>query len=125
MVEGVAMNVCKNCSSYGTPIKRPRPVRRAAAQQSDDMEFVDTHYGQIIKKKRESMGMRQKDLARFLNERESLIHQLESGHMKPSQQLIKKLKQKMDIDLLRQAKEEDIEIERKDAKATLGDFIKK
>ncbi|MFW5746625.1 MAG: helix-turn-helix domain-containing protein, partial [Nanoarchaeota archaeon] len=86
------------------------------------------HSGQKIKKKREQMGMRQKDLARFLNERESFIHQLESGHIKPSQKILHKLKEKLGLDLLREKRlenQEETETSSSSGTYTIGDILKK
>jgi putative transcription factor len=128
-VEGVEMQLCGSCAKYGTRIEKEettisaknasiRPSKKPQAIVPQQFEYVDIHAGRLLKKKREEMGMRQKDMARFLNEKESLIHQLESGHIKPSQKLLDKLKAKLGLDLLRETTAK--KIDRPDEEATEG-----
>ena len=130
LVEGVQMDVCRTCSAHGKMIPKkeePRP-QTFRKQQPETMEFVDLHFGELVKQKREAMGMRQKDLAKFLNEKESLIHQIESGHIKPSQRLIDKLRAKLGLNLMREAKVQEYAnapAEEDSETYTLGDFLKK
>ena len=142
-VEGVTMQLCEKCSVYGEKVKnvqhpssKEKPKNNANFYNkpqdiiSKHVEFVDIHSSERIQKRRIEMGMKQKDLARFLNEKESIIHQLESGHLKPSQQLIDKIKGKMGINLLQTIDiDEDTSTQNQSSKSeaeyTLGDFIKK
>jgi putative transcription factor len=132
-VEGVVMNLCSGCASYGKIIKekaKPAPARTTsrytAPRGPEKVEFVDVHFGTMFKAKREQMKMRQKDMARFLNEKESLIHQLESGHIKPSQKLLEKLQSKIGMDFMREMEVKEYKQEKSNDKGfNLGDFIKK
>lgn len=140
-IEGVVMTVAPEFAKYGTPVQEaPKSMARSSSARQPkaakplfgkEIEFIDVNYGALIKRKREAMGMRQKDLARFLNERESLIHQLESGHIKPSERVLNKLEGKLGLKLLKVAKTaddddaDDTPSTSRGGGFTIGDMLKK
>ena len=80
---------------------------------------------ELIKKKRESMGLSQKDFAIKLSEKESTIHHMENHTLEPNLALAKKLEKFLGIKLIEESKEEfDAPKQKKDMGFTLGDFIK-
>lgn len=139
MVEGVELSVAPENAKFGVPVKKEygqknlfdSAVRRASRphfKKPQSTFEICANFGSKIKQKREQMGMRQQDLARFLNERESMIHQIESEHYKPPELLARKIEKKLSISLQRvQAEQEDeFEVEHQSRDGfTIGDLIKK
>ena len=104
-IEGTIMNVCKECIKYGEQIKKPssfqssRPIFSSTSKKADE-EFIVKDYASRIKQARESKNLKQSDLAKKLNEKESLMHNIESGHLKPNFPLAKKIAKFLNITLI-------------------------
>jgi uncharacterized protein (TIGR00270 family) len=135
LVEGVELKVCKNCSAFGKSIKRPirrlppssSPSSRPIFQKKPDKEIVQViidDFSKIIKDKREKMGLKQKELAKYLAERESLIHKMESGSITPSIDLARKLERQLSIKLIEEQEVKSQNLKINSAKLTIGDMIK-
>jgi putative transcription factor len=89
------------------------------------MELAED-YPKRISKARSKKGLTQEDLAKQINEKKSVISRLESGEMRPSDKLIKKLERTLDIKL-KERMEFQIEESKKKLTSggvTLGDLIK-
>ena len=138
-IEGTKMNVCSICGRFGKIIREPGPVqniekhmpkkRMQDKQGPKIIEMIVPDYPQIIRKKREKMGMKQKEFAGFIAEKESLLHSIETGKFEPSLALGKKLEKLLNVNLIEEV--EDIKTSLPVNKSenssafTLGDFIKK
>ncbi|MGV8151309.1 MAG: helix-turn-helix domain-containing protein [Candidatus Woesearchaeota archaeon] len=106
-IEGTSMKVCADCSRFGSN-KRGANVRVVVKQkrfeeQSPEYVFVEG-YGRLVKNAREKIGLKQDEMAKRLNERESLLHQIESEHLKPSVALAKKLERELKIKIIEEIK---------------------
>ncbi len=130
LIEGVELNVCSECSKFGNvlaPIKRnvgKEPIKEFPPKE-EKIELLVEDYAEIIKKKRESMGLTQKEFANKLNEKESAIHKIETGAIEPSLSLAKKLERILGVKLIEEHQEKHEAITIKKAEGfTLGDFIK-
>jgi putative transcription factor len=131
LVEGVELRVCQKCASFGKLVSKPRfsrkePVKPAKPKQKEKeiIEVIVPDYSTLIRVKREKMGLKQTEIAKFLSEKESIIHKMESGSYVPSIELAKKLEKQLGIKLI-----EEKEIEPQNTKAssniyTIGDMIK-
>lgn len=109
-IEGSLMNVCKECVKFGEQIDKPKSFKNFRPQFSfrkdeNENKFVVKDYALRIKKSRESKNLKQVDMANKLNEKESLLHNIESGHMKLSFPLAKKLEKFLGITLFETVKE--------------------
>ena len=135
LIEGVELNVCRDCSRFGkvlAPIKRYSPKeqhkmlqRVQEAPKEEKMEILVENYADLIKRKRESMDLSQKDFALKLNEKESTIHHIETGTFEPSLENAKKLEKFLGIKLIELHKEGiHLPKAKKSEGFTLGDFIK-
>ena len=131
LIEGVELNVCSGCSKFGKilgPVKKTiiRDIKKQTnAEPREKAELIVENYADIIKKKRESMRLSQKDFASKLNEKESTVHHIETGRLELSLALAKKLEKMLGIKIIEEY-DENLELpkRRKDEGFTFGDFIK-
>jgi putative transcription factor len=110
------MNVCEDCSRFGrVKGKSIKGSVRIVVQDSKKFEpsepeyiFVQD-YGLIVKNAREKLGLKQEDFAKKINEHKSLIHQVESEHIKPNILLARKLERALHIKIVDEVKGERYE----------------
>ena len=133
LIEGVELSVCPACSKFGkviAPVKRYTPkeqhrMAQKAENREEKIELLVEDYAEIIKKKRESMGLTQKDFANRINEKETTIHRIETGELEPSLALAKKLERLLGVKLVEEHIEKSQGFKKtKEGGFTLGDFIK-
>lgn len=136
IIEGVELDVCSACSKFGkviAPVKRYSPkeqhkmVQRAQQTAKEEkIEILVENYADLVKRKRESMKLSQKDFALKINEKESTLHNIETGHFEPPIAMAKKLEKALGIKLLEVHEERALAREKRknDEGFTLGDFIK-
>lgn len=131
MVEGTELNLCASCSKFGKVIKRTnaQPLQlktktKIVQQEEEIVESIVEDYSERIKNAREKLGLKQKELAMKLSEKESLIHRIESHHIEPAIVLAKKLEKFLHITLVEEVKEtkENI-VKKKTDTLTLGDLV--
>lgn len=141
-VEGAVLKLCSSCSRYGKVVRRIQPwqskttakkragkpsVSQGPGQtvQEESVFIITPTYAQKIKKKREALGLKQIELAKKLNERESLLSKVESGSVEPSIKLARKLEKQLKIRLVEEHKEEKRAFDKvKSGITTIGDMIK-
>jgi len=137
IIEGSEMNVCNSCSKFGKVIKSyDRPFKKRFDKKFKKNEnqktpnevsedFIVENYAKIIKQKRESLNLTLEELSNKLNEKESLIQKIESGHLRPNFVVAKKLQNFLKIRLIESFKEKKIEPKTKESQVlTIGDLIK-
>ena len=136
LIEGVELNVCSACSKFGkiiAQIHRPSPKEQhkqfqknmRVKEKEEKVELLVEGYADIIKKRRESMSLSQKDFANKINEKESTIHKIETGALEPSLHLAKKLGKALGVKLIEEYEERHESFKGgKEEGFTLGDFIK-
>ena len=114
-VEGNLLTVCKSCSKRGSPSSnqqniqktgrpssnqqniqkigypRPRKIVRTEKITFDDTRILVSNLSEVIRKSRMTKGLTHEQLGLSLNERASLLRKIESGSIKPDEQLTKKL----------------------------------
>ena len=122
-IEGVLLEVCAECSRFGAEAKQgqtagpvgPKPLieqrlevraRRAIPKdvytESEGVILVDD-YPKRVRDARSSNGISQKDLARKINEKQTVISKIESGAMRPDEKMIKKLQKELGVVLKEKA----------------------
>jgi uncharacterized protein (TIGR00270 family) len=69
----------------------------------------------MVKNARERLGLKQEDFAKNINEHKSLIHQVESEHIKPSIVFARKLERALHIKIVEEMKSEDEEAQKDSA----------
>ena len=132
VIEGVELNVCSGCSRFGKVIGPLRKIiskdaikKQPRTQEKEEkIELLVEDYADLIKKKRESIGLSQKDFASKINEKESTVHHIETGTFEPNMALTKKLERMLGIKLIEEHEEKHGPIKkRREEGFTLGDFI--
>ena len=114
-VEGNLLTVCKSCSKRGRPssyqqniqktgrpssyqqniqktgFPRPKKVVKNEKITFDDTRILVSNLSEVIRKSRMTRGLTHEQLGLTLNERASLLRKIESGSIKPDEELAKKL----------------------------------
>ncbi|MFH1071937.1 MAG: multiprotein bridging factor aMBF1 [Nanoarchaeota archaeon] len=142
-IEGVIMKVCSECSRFGKQLARVQTARetktekkkQAASekhardeteQKGEIVQIIVPDFASRIKKAREKTGMTQEEFAKKVAEKESVIHNLESGRMRPSIDLCRKLERILHITLIAQIEEKKEGFARvRGAELTIGDVLEK
>ncbi len=136
LIERVELEVCMDCSKFGkviAQVRRPSAreqgrqwIKKHAQQPKEEkIELIVEDYAELIKKKRESLGLSQKDFAVKINEKESLVHKIETGAFEPPIALAKKLEKILHVKLIEGHDEKFVNSRsEKGAGFTLGDFIR-
>ena len=132
LIEGTRLNVCSKCSKFGKVMKkqvtkeeRVIKTRKIEEKKSgiETVELINPNYSELIKKKREQLGLKQIELAKKIAEKESLIHKLESGHVEPSVAVARKLEKFLGIKLIREEEIKKMQLKTKSENLTIGDII--
>jgi len=140
VLEGTRLIVCSECSVLGEPDLKPQveptvkpkpakaqPVRLGPSRLPKEFEELDIvdDFSERIRDAREKMGMTQKDLAKMVKERLSIIQKLEIGKMVPDMRLARMLEHALKIKLLTPRSEPEVEedVEGDEYELTLGDVI--
>jgi len=119
LIEGAVLNLCARCAKFGKAIPAPpktisKPAYRSSSggelrdtksddidiltKLSDGAELIDD-YPRVIREARQKLGLTQEQLGQKLNEKKSIIQQLETGGIRPDDKLIKKLEKTLSIRL--------------------------
>lgn len=138
-VEGTTLNVCKKCAKYGKILQKPQQKNKKKKEKTTNKQTKTTpepeepvkaiipDYPQKIKKAREKKGLKQEELAQKINEKNSLIHKLETGHFEPNLKLAQKISQFLNIKLIEKREPQKTKIKKKKEKSssslTIGDLI--
>ena len=124
VIEDTEMVVCKDCGNYGKilgqaksseqkampSIKRLQVLKTAVPNVVVDkspVELIVDDCSLIVRRERERMGLTQKEFASMLNEKESIIHKIETGTIEPDIKLARKLEKTLKIKLVEDYAEND------------------
>ena len=127
IVAGTKALVCEQCASLGKvveEVQESKPVYRPKKQEKRLEEEVVEDIGEIVRTKREEMGLKQEDLGRKINEPESLIRRIEHGFIPPVS-VAKKLQRVLGVRLVEVSTQTDQQYQSKtpSTSLTLGDVI--
>lgn len=139
-IEGAKMQACKDCGKYGKFIGQVKTkeekvqedarikeiLERKSKPLTKDFETHETiaaNYSQIIRKKREALGMSQEDFAKKLNIKESEIHHLENNQFRPPIDLARKIEKSLGIKLIMDDKVEGKYEKTSSGPMTIGDIF--
>ncbi len=145
-LEGANLHACSRCAEFGEPVHRkktgyksaspprsrpvsvprpsssPRHIPRRPRPQTRELIPVE-NFTKLIRNAREDRGLAQKDVARQLQERTSVIAKLESGKMAPTISLARKFERLFKLTLLEEAESVDLSPVPSQSGATLGDVV--
>lgn len=134
-VEGSMLNVCSQCAKYCTVISRVKTEEeiqkeeerftRKTVKADEPVETIIQNYSTLIKQAREKKGLKQEEVAKKINEKESVLHHVESGKGSLSIALARKLERFFNIKLV-ELENYDYTPEKHsdDGEVTIGDLIK-
>ena len=129
IVEGTMLKVCSKCSNFGHVVKVEKPTfhderpRKVVLQEVS--RYVMDNAATLVKQAREKKNWKQEDLAHKIGEKESVIHHVENGHLKPSMDLAVKLERALGIVLIityEEPKQKQVNL--KNDALTIGDLVK-
>ena len=135
LIEGVELEVCTACSKFGKIVSHVRRLspkeqhkqfqKKTEPHKEEKIELLVENYAEMIKKKRESMGLTQKDFANKIGEKEATVHKIETGSLEPPLALAKKLEKVLNAKLIEEHEERHESLKKSKAEGfTLGDFIR-
>ena len=127
-VEGSTLQLCDKCGKYGQVLARPSvPINKKSISRTAEPSLgIVTDYAARIRKARERAGLTQKDFAMKLNEKESVIHNLEASHLEPPLDLARKLEKLLRITLIEEEQGGVVTAAKTENRGlTIGDLLKK
>ena len=128
-IEGTELSVCNECARFGKIVKRsfrPKPRERRheiSSSKKQTLQIIREDFSDIIRKKREKLGLKQEQMAKRLAEKESLLHKIETGNIVPSMKLARKLEKILNVTLIEEQEVISQELKTKTNKLTIGDMI--
>ena len=130
LIENTELNVCEKCGKFGKTIRKdnyiPKTKKTVIKEIEEEViERIVKGYCTLIKEARERINLKQEDFAKKINEKVSLIHNIESGHHEPNIKLAQKIEKFLKIELIEEKKLEKTELKTtKSETLTIGDLIK-
>jgi putative transcription factor len=130
LVERSTLLLCPKCSRFGKVLELPkpkekrkeagvarsysRPARAAAPEKPrDELEAASTAVGEmredlhkLVAQARMRMNLTQEDLGKKINEKKSVISELETGRIRPDGKLLRKLERALGVKLTGSAPED-------------------
>lgn len=130
-IENTYLNVCKKCSQYGEVIHKIKEIipstdkKKEIIAKNELIQIINPDFSSLIKKKREALNLKQKELAQKIGEKESIIHKLESRNIEPSISLARKLEKFLNIKIVEKYEEKSSTNNIKNSQVlTIGDLFK-
>jgi len=144
VVESAAVNVCANCEKYATSeavrttegeIVMPSVAQRLSVRQrrqrprdvfeTGEERELALDYPDRVRNSRRSLSLSQEELAKQINERKSVIVQIEGGSMRPNDKLVAKLERALKTSLREKMEGSSTTEKRAFSEGmTLGDFVR-
>ena len=109
-VEGNVLRVCRTCSKRGKPSNelqknqirvsaKPKKIAMPNKITFHDSTILVDNFSEVIRKSRMKQGLTHEQLGLIIKERASLLRKIESGSLKPDDELAKKLERYFRINL--------------------------
>lgn len=101
VIDGIILDVCDECAKFGKPISLTlKKQKRKTKEIPESSKYIDSNYPKILKKAREKMKLKIKEVAKKLNEKESIIARIERGDLTPPLNLARKLERFFGVKLI-------------------------
>jgi len=144
VIEGAKLTVCSKCAQFGKsewapgrpapvntprraqafPPPNPRPRIRNDVESVEQLELSED-YGAKIRKARQKLGLSEKDLAKKMQEKESVIKNLEKQELTPDNKIITKIRKYLNVDIVEHIDASKAKILAKPTGAkTIGDMLR-
>tara|TARA_Y100000310_G_scaffold243456_2_gene247947 strand:+ start:4187 stop:4642 length:456 start_codon:yes stop_codon:yes gene_type:complete len=135
IVEGTILNACEKCKGYGNSVE----VKKSTLQEDvfrqkvprkiyveDKVRFVIEGAGRIIKSARDEGELTQKQFAKMVGIKESMVHKIETSMMKPEISVANKIEKILDVKIVEdyEDSEKSIPFNLEDGNLTVGDLVK-
>jgi putative transcription factor len=144
-VEGTQLKLCKDCQRFGDKVKsgtsesptkvviesrlqqRERRMKTRDIYQEEEAFELAEDYSKRVRDGRNARGWTQEQLGAKINERVTTLSKVESGTMKPTDDLVSKLEKSLTIVLIEKVPlvKPEGKTSRSGSSLTLGDLIKK
>lgn len=135
IIEGTMLNVCSKCKGYGNAVAVDIPVEKTFADGmkiprkiyvEETVDFVIEGAGRIISIARNKKNLTQKQFAKMIGVKESMVHKMETSMMKPDMSTAKKIEKILDVKLIEDYKdpEKSVPFNLQDENLTVGDLVK-
>ncbi len=102
-IDGVVLNVCRECAKLGKRIEQPRKFRRRklidSGKEIDDTE-LDPDYAKKIVKARELLKYTREELAKKLGVKLSFWERIEKGDAKPTIEIAKRIERVLGVQVM-------------------------
>jgi|SRR3989338_5845284 len=101
LIEGTSVSVCESCSKFGRTVETPKSLQsKKVINRVEEIEVIEEDYFLKIKNAREKKGLTQEELAKLLAEKESSLHHIEAGQLKPTIVLAKKFEKVLGVAII-------------------------
>ena len=127
IIEGVNIRTCLDCGKHGQVAEAPqRIIQKEIPVTPEIIEDITKNFSFLIKKARETINLTQKEYAKKLGIKESILQKLENNKHKPSLDLAKKIEAILHINLIEKIEESKESFKTTSSESlTIGDIIKK
>ena len=126
LVEGTMLSVCTNCSKFGNVVQlnKTKVNKQKVVEIDRYLDDISPDFAEKIKTAREKLNLKQEELALKVQEKLSVIQNLESGKIKPQILAARKLEKFLGIKLIETVHlPESNKLNVKDRALTIGDII--
>ncbi len=134
IVEGSELLVCHDCGSFGTAVRQVRqpraeqppavPVTLPPELEEPSMGLVQD-FAQRVKAAREQRGLTQEQFAQYLQEKASVLRNIEAGTLEPPIPLVRKLEKALSLMLVVPVRKESAPLRGKGGGLTIGDVFRR
>ncbi len=132
VVEGSEVTVCASCKQFG--VEKPATVSQPGVRKvvlrrrkpQTKIEFTEElleNYHLIIRREREKRGWSQEQLAKKIQEKESLIKKIENAEITPEPEVVEKLERLFGLKLREKVPEVKVDFKKMNMTPTLGDIV--
>ncbi len=130
-IEGSILSLCDACGKYGKAVGRiafaqPKKAKEMTkTRPEEENEFVVANCGQLLKQKREQLGLKQEEFARKIAVKESVLHKMETNAMVPGIEEARRIEKALGLKLIEKIDVvENTILQPRNDQLTLGDMIK-